>query len=110
MLDVLNAQFPRQIGYYRVQSPGQGSGITSSVVWSTRFHGDNYLYVFDGARGVEILKLLVPTGVPEDAPTVVAPAAKEDPYVARAVFDGSYVCPLFEASPAAVAAGLAAAS
>jgi hypothetical protein len=39
--------------------------------------------------------------------TVVSPNARNDPYAATAVFQGSFVCPLFEDSPAAYAAGLA---
>ena len=106
ILDVLNAQFPRQIGYYRVQSDGS-AGNPSSTVWATKFFGKDLLYVFDNRRGVEILKLKFPTGVPDDEDTVVAPDAKPDPYAATAVFQGSYVCPLFEDSPAAYEAGLA---
>ena len=106
ILDVLNAQFPRQIGYYRVQSDGS-AGNPSSTVWATKFFGKDLLYVFDNRRGVEILKLKFPTGVPDDEDTVVAPNAKADPYAATAVFQGSYVCPLFEDSPAAYEAGLA---
>ena len=109
ILDVLNAQFPRQIGYYRVQSDGSANN-PSSTVWATKFFGKDLLYIFDNRRGVEILKLKFPTGVPDDEDTVVAPNAKPDPYAATAVFQGSYVCPLFEDSPAAYEAGLALAS
>ena len=106
ILDVLNAQFPRQIGYYRVQA-NVAAGEPASTVWATKFFGKDLLYIFDNRRGVEIVKLKFPTGVPDDEDTVVAPNAKPDPYAATAVFQGSYVCPLFEDSPAAYAAGLA---
>ena len=107
ILDVLNAQFPRQIGYYRVQANGCGRRTRASTVWATKFFGKDLLYIFDNRRGVEIVKLKFPTGVPTDEDTVVAPNAKADPYAATAVFQGSYVCPLFEDSPAAYQAGLA---
>ena len=59
ILDVLNAQFPRQIGYYRVQSDGSADN-PSSTVWATRFVGKDLLYIFDNRRGVEIVQAEVP--------------------------------------------------
>ena len=64
ILDVLNAQFPRQIGYYRVQSDGS-AGNPSSTVWATKFFGKDLLYIFDNRRGVEIVQAEVPHGRPD---------------------------------------------
>jgi hypothetical protein len=97
---------PRQIAYFRVQSDGSPDN-PSSVVWDTTFH-DGLLGVFDNRRGVEVLRLNGSTSAPQTMRSVVAPAAKPDPFVARPVASGpgaALICPLFQDTPAAVAAG-----
>jgi hypothetical protein len=105
VLDISDASQPRQIAYFRVQSDGSPDN-PSSVVWDTTFHA-GLLWVFDNRRGVEVLKLNGSTGAPQSLPAVVAPAAKADPFVARPVKDpaAGFICPLFQDTPAAIAAG-----
>jgi hypothetical protein len=104
VLDISDASNPRQIAYFRVQSDGSPDN-PSSVVWDTTFHR-GLLWVFDNRRGVELLRLTGSTAAPQDLPAVVAPAAKPDPFVARPVNDGAgFVCPLFQDTQAAIAAG-----
>jgi hypothetical protein len=105
VLDISDASQPRQIAYFRVQSDGSANN-PSSVVWDTTFHA-GLLWVFDNRRGVEVLKLNASTAAPQSLPAVVAPAAKADPFAAQPVRDtaAGFICPLFQDSPAAVAAG-----
>ncbi len=103
ILDILNARSPRQIGYFRVQADGTADNPSSNS-FDVQFHGD-YVWVFDTARGVEVLKLKEPTGVEYE--TVKAPGAKADIYADKvSAATVGLVCPIFEPSAAAVAAGL----
>ena len=106
VLDISNAARPRQIAFFRVQADGSADN-PSSVVWDTTFHR-GLLWVFDNSRGVEVLRLRGSTSRPGRLRSVVAPDALPDGFVARPVrdFATSYVCPLFRAPAAAVAAGV----
>lgn len=101
VLDILNARFPRQIGYFRVQSDGSPDN-PSSVVWDTQFH-KGLLWVFDHNRGVEVLRLDEPTGLTNRLASVTAPDMKTDKYAPVPVADPGatdLVCPLFRDSAA----------
>ena len=85
-----------------MQSDGTPNNPSSNS-FDVQFHGD-YMWVFDTARGVEVLRLNEPTGV--DYETVKAPAAKADQYADKVTAaTAGLVCPIFEPSDAAVAAG-----
>lgn len=96
LLDISDVRKPRQIAYYRVT--GTGTDNPSSTTFSARWqHGR--LYVFDMARGVEVLRLKRGVHSAARMATVRAPAAGRDPYRLVPVGSsapGALVCPLYE--------------
>ena len=54
LIDASNARNLRQVGYYYVT--GTDAANPSSLSWDTAWHGD-LIYLFDMARGIEILRL-----------------------------------------------------
>ena len=56
----------RQVGYFNITDATTGS--VPNNAWSAYWHGDNYIYVADFQRGLDVLRY---TG---DAPTTAQPA------------------------------------
>ena len=114
LVDVSDARDMRQIGYYRVTGTGADNPSSNSwdVAWYDerkrgRSHGrkarGDYVYLFDMARGVEVLKLRG-GGAKASArmKSVTAPSVrKADRWASKPVAgsslsaDGGFVCPLF---------------
>ena len=96
LIDASNARDLRQVGFYYVTGTDPATN-PSSVSWDTAWHGD-LVYLFDMARGIEILRLKGGAAAAASMPTVQSPAAKADPLAARPVAGltkGSLVCPVF---------------
>jgi hypothetical protein len=77
---------------------GTGAANPSSLSWDTAWHGD-LVYLFDMARGIEILRLKGGSTAAATLPTVQSPPPKADRLAARPVGGlgkDSLVCPLFE--------------
>jgi hypothetical protein len=95
LIDASNARNLRQVGYYYVT--GTDTANPSSLSWDTAWRGD-LVYLFDMARGIEILRLKGGLAAAARLPTVQSPPAKRDPLAPRPVGGltaGSLVCPLF---------------
>jgi hypothetical protein len=95
LIDASNARNLRQVGYYYVT--GTDAANPSSLSWDTAWHGD-LIYLFDMARGIEILRLKGGSAGAATLRTVQSPAAKPDPLAARPVAGlakDSLVCPVF---------------
>ena len=76
---------------------GRDAANPSSLSWDTAWHGD-LIYLFDMARGIEILRLKGGSAAAARLRTVQSPAAKPDPLAARPVAGlagDSLVCPVF---------------
>ena len=96
LIDASNARDLRQVGFYYVTGTDPATN-PSSVSWDTAWHGD-LVYLFDMARGIEILRLKGGEAAAASMPTVQSPAAKADPLAARPVAGltkDSLVCPVF---------------
>jgi hypothetical protein len=77
---------------------GTDAANPSSLSWDTAWHGD-LVYVFDMARGIEILRLKGGSDAAARLATVQSPPARPDPWAARPVVGAtneSLVCPLFD--------------
>jgi hypothetical protein len=96
LIDTSDARNLRQVGYFSVT--GTDGTNPSSLVWDTAWHGD-LVYVFDMARGIEILRVKGGAAAVAKLPTLRSPTARRDPLAARPVRDRarSLVCPLFAA-------------
>jgi hypothetical protein len=100
LIDASDARNLRQVGYFYVTGTDATTN-PSSLSWDTAWRG-KYVYLFDHARGIEVLSLKRhgPRDSAEMA-TVREPRrarAQADPLAARPVDDGSpdaLVCPLF---------------
>ena len=104
LLDIHNARDLRQVGYYRVNTPAGGDPAVDppSSSWDTAFKG-NLIYLFDMARGVEVLRVKKGVNAARRMKSVVAPSLKHARFAARPVGglarNGSgWVCPLFAVS------------
>jgi hypothetical protein len=107
LLDVTNARAPRQVGYFRVT--GTTADNPSSTAFSVKWRGD-VLYVFDIARGIEVLDVEVAGGGSDDEAygaeeldglrTVRAPVVRADRWASRVVSGGGLVCPILVAPKA----------
>jgi hypothetical protein len=105
LLDVADARAPRQIAYFRVAGTDAVAN-PSSVAFSVKQRFGR-LYLFDQARGVEVLRLRAGAAGARSLPAVVAPSLGDDPLASRVVASAAadgFVCPLFTDSPAARAA------
>src|SRR5215213_5809906 len=117
LLDISNARDVAQVGYYRVS--GTGTDNPTSNSWDVAFRSvetksrgkggkrtEDYVYLFDMSRGVEVLKInnggLAATSRMKEvkAPPMKASAAK---YAAKPVSSlvdtgdsARFICPLFE--------------
>jgi len=97
LIDASNARDLRQVGYFYVTGTDPATN-PSSLVWDTAWHGD-LLYVFDMARGIEILRLKSGPFASATLPTVRSPAMRRDPLAAKPVASldaRGLVCPLFD--------------
>ena len=118
LVDISNARDLRQIGYYRVT--GTGDGNPSSNSWDVGWYSDDgsksgkgkrarkgsrrgeYVFLFDMARGVEVLRLEGGARGSAKMKSVVAPSVrKKDRWAAKPVAgsslaNGGYYCPLFQ--------------
>jgi hypothetical protein len=119
LVDVSNARDLRQIGYYRVTGTSDANPSSNSwdVAWFSDRDGDrdgrrarksrhrsqDYVFLFDMARGIEVLRLRE-GGASASARmrSVVAPSVRKRDRYAMKVVKGSnlggdfaYVCPLF---------------
>jgi hypothetical protein len=101
LLDIHNARDLRQVGYYRVDTPAGGDPTVnpSSESWDTAFKG-NLVYLFDMARGVEVLRIKGGVKSAKRMKSVVAPSLKSARYARKPVGGlarngASWVCPLF---------------
>ncbi len=117
LLDISNARSVDQVGYYRVDS-NSAQGITGSNSWDVAFRSverkgkghkgkstEDYVYLFDMSRGVEVLRLKDGLAATSRMKAVTAPSMK-----ARAARDAAkpvsslvdtgdpnrFICPLFE--------------
>jgi hypothetical protein len=102
LLDIHDARNIRQVGYYRVNTPSGGDPAVNppSSSWDTEFKGD-LVFLFDMARGVEVLRLKKGVHSARHMKSVVAPSLKRSPFAAKPIgglattSSGGYVCPLF---------------
>jgi hypothetical protein len=118
LLDISDARDLRQVGYFRVT--GTAADPQSSNSWDMAFYdwgskprwnrqreNSDLIYLFDMARGVEVLRLDRGAAAASRMKSVTAPNRKaRDRYAAKVVgglavsanADGStsYVCPLFQ--------------
>ena len=95
LIDASDARNLRQVGYYYVT--GTDAANPSSLSWDVAMRGD-LVYLFDMARGVEILRLAGGPSASKMLPTVQEPALTADPLAAIPVGSleaGSLVCPEF---------------
>ncbi|MGI8610491.1 MAG: LVIVD repeat-containing protein [Candidatus Dormibacteria bacterium] len=53
ILDTRDPRHVRQLGYYNVQGLG---GASTNNAWAAYWHGDNYIYVADFQRGLDVLR------------------------------------------------------
>jgi hypothetical protein len=104
LLDIHDARNIRQVGYYRVNTPTGGDPVVNppSSSWDTAFKGD-LVFLFDMARGVEVLRLKKGVNSARHMKSVVAPSLKRSPYAAKAVggldrTGTGFVCPLLVSS------------
>ena len=67
ILDTRDPRHIRQVGYFNITDATTGN--VPNNAWSAYWHGDNYIYVADFQRGLDVLKY---TG---DAPTADQPAS-----------------------------------
>jgi hypothetical protein len=119
LVDVSNARDLRQVGYYRVT--GTGADNPSSNSWDVAWYDEkvrgkgggkgrgkgssDYVFLFDNARGVEVLRLKGHNAsASARMASVAAPSVrKSDRWAAKPVAgsslagDGGFVCPLFTA-------------
>jgi hypothetical protein len=101
LLDVSDARDVRQIGYYRVTGTDEVANPTSNS-WDLAWNG-RYVYLFDMARGIEVLKLKSATAARAVGrlASVRAPSARPDPLAPAPVGSlerGDLVCPLFQSA------------
>jgi hypothetical protein len=109
LLDISNARDVRQVGYYRVTGTDPATNPSSSS-WDMAFRSDgqkgDLLYLFDMARGIEVLRLKQGADASRTMKSVTAPSVKRDRFAAKPVASldrtvsstsggVSYVCPLF---------------
>lgn len=98
LIDATDARNLHQVGYYYVV--GTDAGNPTSLSWDTAWHG-NYVFLFDMARGIEVLRLKAGTANVARLRTAREPRSasrRSDPLAARPVGGltrGSMVCPLF---------------
>ncbi len=112
LLDISDARGVSQVGYYRVT--GTSTDNPSSNSWDVAFRssgdqkgkakkGSDLIYLFDMARGVEVLRLKSGTAAASRMKSVTAPNARSSRYSAKAVSSlvntgdpNRFICPLFE--------------
>ena len=110
LLDIGNARDVRQVGYFRVKGAEGDTANPSSSSWDVAFRGDrrkaDLVYLFDMARGIEVIRIKKGAHAAGRMKAVTAPNLGSDPAAARPVgsldrsVDGngsvSYVCPLLQ--------------
>ena len=63
LLDIRDPYHIQEVGWFNVADQ---TGTTTSDTWATYWHGDNYIYVADFTRGLDILPYVpASAGVPE---------------------------------------------
>jgi hypothetical protein len=105
LVDASNARNLRQVGYYDVT--GTDNANPSSLAWDTAWHG-GLVYVFDMARGIEILRVKGGAAAAARLPTVQSTPVQRDPLAARPVrgiTPSLLICPLFVLPESPVAEG-----
>jgi hypothetical protein len=108
LLDISDARDVRQVGYYRVTGTTDNTGANPSTnSWDVGFFdggrrdgkGARYVFLFDMARGVEVLRLDSGVATSSRMQSVAAPSVKRDRFAAKPVASldnsGQFVCPLF---------------
>jgi hypothetical protein len=108
LLDISDARDVRQVGYYRVTGTTDNNGANPSTnSWDVGFfdrgrrdrNGARYVYLFDMARGVEVLRLDEGVATSSRMKSVTAPSVMRDRFAAKPVSSldnsGRFVCPLF---------------
>jgi hypothetical protein len=93
LIDVSDVRDLRQVGYFRVE--GTSEDNPTSLSWDTAWRDNELIYLFDMARGVEILRLAGGAGASARMASVQAPAVGTPRFVSRRV-GTQLVCPLFE--------------
>jgi hypothetical protein len=107
MLDISDADDVRQVAYYRVTGTSEENPTSSS--WDMAFRTDrrkgDLLYLFDMARGIEVLRMKQGAYHSRKMKAVSAPTARASRFTAQPTgglertlnSDGSvsYICPLF---------------
>jgi hypothetical protein len=110
LLDIGDARDVRQVGYYRVKGAVGDTANPSSSSWDVAFRSDRHagdlVYLFDMARGIEVIRIKKGAQAAGRMKSVTAPSLGRDPAAARPVGsldrsvngDGSvsYVCPLLQ--------------
>ena len=110
LLDIGDARDVDQVGYYRVT--GTSDANPSSNSWDVAFRRNrrkgDLVYLFDMARGVEVLRIKRGAHAAGRMRSVIAPSVKRDRFAARPVSSlgagtastaaggASFVCPLFQ--------------
>jgi hypothetical protein len=97
LIDASDARNLRQVGYFYVTGTDATTN-PSSLSWDVAWRGD-LIYLFDMARGIEILRLSGGSAAARRLPTVQSPPARQDPLAARPVSGfatDSFVCPVFD--------------
>jgi hypothetical protein len=98
LIDASDARNLRQVGYYYVTGTDPAAN-PSSLSWDTAWRGD-LVYLFDMARGIEVLRLKGGPARSARLATVREPARRADRLAAVPVRGstnngGALVCPLF---------------
>jgi hypothetical protein len=110
LLDIGDADHVRQVGYFRVKGTQGDTANPSSSSWDVAFRSDrragDLVYLFDMARGIEVIRIKKGAQAAGRMKSVTAPSLGRDPAAARPVgsldrsvaADGrvSYVCPLLQ--------------
>jgi hypothetical protein len=68
VLDIRDPRHVKQVGFFNVKDQ---TGVTTNNTWAAYWHGDNYIFVADFVRGLDILKFNGPIDIPA---AVAAPA------------------------------------
>ncbi len=71
ILDIRDPYHIKQVGWYNVQDQ---TGTTTNNTWAAYWHGDNYIYVADFQRGLDILRFT-------DTPAAEVPEALWSPAI-----------------------------
>jgi hypothetical protein len=107
LLDISDATNIRQVGYFRVEaSDGQPASNSWDMAFRTDRRKGDLIYLFDMARGVEVLRLKQGAYNSRKMKSVKAPAIKNTRALPQPVGglevrtssngQTSYICPLFE--------------